>query len=468
MKWIRTKSFTSTCRNTTFISLFCFSAFISGCGGGSSNQGQSSDSNQPPIVVANPLPIMSPPPLTLAPIADFECSPGSSVGLSTEMEAAVTLAESLYTDLPSRTASSTNKYISYTETSGLWELRSPTIWTSGFLPGTYWYLYGLTGTESWRVAAETSSLGVRERATGTDNDTGFQIYSSYGVGRNILGGVWDEADTAIDDAANTLIVERYNPTIGAFRSWPQRKDDPFDIDDASDFEVNVDMLMNMEALLSAAEKSGDNDQLIAVTSHADVSWENIFRVDASSHHVAAFDADGILGYTRTHQGWTDESTWSRGQSWAVYGYAMLHRYTDLPRMLERSEQAYQFFKQSTLTQNSNWVPYADFNAPVDIRNPLDTSAAAIVASAAIELYEITGNTLYLDDANDIINELVEGYLSTGTSFESLLISASEQYVNIDDDLTPDAEGYEVGAIFGDFYFLEALYRLKNTEAPVCN
>jgi hypothetical protein len=228
------------------------------------------------------------------------------------------------------------------------------------------------------------------------------------------------------------------------------------------------MIMNMQAVFSAVEKSGDSAQFNAAISHADVTWEHLIRADFSSYHVAGFTVDGNVEYTRTHQGWLEESTWSRGQSWAVYGYVMVYSYTQLPRMLERAEKTYQYFKQATQTQGTSWIPYADFNAPIDIRNPLDTSAAAIVASSALKLYEITGNTLYLSDANDILNELTQNYKTEDTEFQSLLLSASEQYVREDDTQTPNTAGYEVGASFGDFYFLEALYRLSHSSVPTCN
>ena len=227
------------------------------------------------------------------------------------------------------------------------------------------------------------------------------------------------------------------------------------------------MIMNMEALLSASALSGNNEHYDAAVAHADVTWDQLIRSDFSSYHVAGFNSSGSLSYNRTHQGWVEDSTWSRGQAWAVYGYVMMFRYTELPRMLERSEKAYQYFKLATQSQGINTIPYADFDAPIDIRNPLDTSASAIVAAAAIELYEMTGNTLYLNDANIILNDLVQNYLSEGTDFESILLSGSEEYVAQDDAQIPRSSGYEVGASFGDFYFLEALYRLQNTVPPSC-
>jgi len=462
-------------KNVTAFTLFVFS--LASCGGGGSNETENSQIPETQIPEAEAPETEVPETETPGIVIEHEpavlevsqeCDANAPIGLSSDIQDAIILAESRYTDLLERTNSSNQKYIDYTDANGTWELVNPSRWTSGFLPGVHWYLYGLTDTASWRTIAEASTAGLRELASATDNDTGFQIYGSYGIGRNILEGIWDEADDAIDEAANTLMQQRDNPNIGAFRAWPQSEGNPLLINSSRPFEVNVDMIMNMEVVLSAAEKSGDLTFVNAAISHADIAWEYIVRADFSSYQVAAFNADGSLNYHRTQQGWLEDSTWSRGQSWSVYGNIMLYRYTNLPRMLERSEQAYQYFKQTTLARNGSWIPYADFDASISIRNPLDTSAAAVVASAALELYETTGNTLYLQDANDILNELVRDYLSEGTDFDSLLLAGSEQYVREDDDLIPNPEGYEVGASFGDFYFLEALYRLKNAEAPECN
>lgn len=464
----KTSTFYYRSRCVYRLSTLALSVLMASCGGGNGSNDQAQSSTPSPIATQTQAPeiVIDHEPAVLE--VALECDENVSVGLNTDMDAAIVLAESRYMDLLERIETSNQKYIDYTGTNGTWELENSTRWTSGFLPGILWYLYGLTQTESWRTEAETSTAGLRALARATDNDTGFQIYGSYGIGREILGGTWSDADLALDEAASTLIAQRYNPNVGAFRAWPQEEGDPFQITNSSPFEVNVDMIMNLEAVLSAAEKSGDITQVNAAISHADITWQNVIRPDFSSYHVAGFNVDGELSYNRTHQGWLDESTWSRGQSWAVYGYAMLYRYTELPRMLERAEKTYQYFKQATQAQASRWIPYADFDAPIDVRNPLDTSAVAIVASAALELYGITGNTLYLSDANDMLEELIQDYLSEGSNFDSILLSASEQYVREDDDRTPDAAGYEVGASFGDFYFLESLYRLKNAAAPVCD
>jgi hypothetical protein len=132
---------------------------------------------------------------------------------------------------------------------------------------------------------------------------------------------------------------------------------------------------------------------------------------------------------------------------------MVYRYTGLPRMLERARICYDYFINETLKDDFDYVPFSDFDAPLDGQNPRDTSAAAIVASAAIELYGMTGEEAFLIDAEAIMESLSSPlYFSIGSRYQSLVLAASEKWGEP-----------EVGAIFSDYYFLETLYRYKGLD-----
>jgi len=166
-------------------------------------------------------------------------------------------------------------------------------------------------------------------------------------------------------------------------------------------------------------------------------------------------ANGSVINKRTEQGDKPESTWSRGQAWLVYGYTMLYRYTGYDINLRRAEVAFDYFMSALNAQSENHIPYTDFDAAVDEAHGLDTSAAAIVASAAIELYGFTNDEKYLEAAEAMLNDLTSPpYLATGTSFESILTRGSWEYDRHE----------EVGAIFGDFYLVEAMLRYKKLQA----
>jgi hypothetical protein len=337
-------------------------------------------------------------------------------------------------------------FTDYTDENGSWERKSDRTWCSGFVPGIFWYLNALSADNSWKKRAKHWTEGVRSRAYATDNDTGFQIFDSFGLGYTIGGEQNADYKSLLIDGADTLVEQRYNKQIGAFRSWKQGVSDPTILP----FEVNIDQLMNMELILWVGENANKPEYTQMAISHADKTWANNVRDDYSTYHVVGYNLKGEVVDKRTHQGWKDESTWSRGQAWAVYAYAMYYRYTGLDRMLSRSKKSYQYFIEATKKQTNDWIPYADFDAPIDAENPRDTSATAIVASALLELYQITKDEKYLNDAQAMLMSLsTEQYLALDPSYQSILLKGSEKWGEP-----------EVGSIFGDYFFIEALYHWK--------
>ena len=130
---------------------------------------------------------------------------------------------------------------------------------------------------------------------------------------------------------------------------------------------------------------------------------------------------------------------------------MLYRYTGYERMLERAEVAFDYYMSALKAQSKDTIPYTDFDAPVDASHGLDTSAAAIVASAAIELYGFTQDPKYLEAAEAMLRDLTSPpYLAMDTPYKSILTRGSWAYDRHE----------EVGTIFGDFYLVEAMLRYK--------
>lgn len=337
-------------------------------------------------------------------------------------------------------------FTDYTDTDGEWDTKGDETWCSGFVPGLFWYLNAITENKAWKQRAKHWTEGTRSRAYATDNDTGFQIFDSFGLGYTIGGENTDDYKGVIVDGAKTLVDERYNENIGAFRSWKQGVSNP----KRMPFEVNIDQLMNMEIILWVGANANKPEYTRMAISHADKTWKNNNRKNASTYHVVAYDKKGEVVDKRTHQGWEDHSTWSRGQAWSVYAYAMFYRYTGLVRMLDRSIKSYEYYIAATKKQTDDYVPYADFDAPIDDDNPRDTSATSIVASALLELYKITKDEKYLNDAEAMLISLsTPEYLAIDPSHESILLKGSEKWGEP-----------EVGSIFGDYFFVEALYRWK--------
>lgn len=376
--------------------------------------------------------------------------------IDSSIDTGLAFAEEQLRDLPGILGNN-SRFMAYSNTVGTWGTTGRSNWCSGFAAGMFWYLYDHTEDEQFRTWARNWTNGVRARSTEADNDTGFQIYCSFGNGYQLTDD--DDADywNVMVTAAETFATQRYNPTIGAYRAWTNSSSNPISSPSITAsttnpntmvFEVNIDMMMNMELPLFVGKNGGDSAHVDRAIQHADTTWEDLVRSDGSSIHVVGYKADGSVDYIRTHQGWTPNSTWSRGQAWGVYGYAMVYRYTQLPRMLQRAETMFDAFMSMTAAQSSDYVPYSDFDAPLNKDNPRDTSAAAIVASAALDLYEMTGTTKYLDAARNIIISLSSpNYLAQGTSYQPILRKASSKWGDP-----------EVGSSFADYYYVEAMLR----------
>lgn len=393
--------------------------------------------------------------------------------LEGRIEASMSFAQTQLEHLAMRAGP--QRFVAYTNTEGQWDQRTISNWCCSFPIGLFWMMYDYTEEAQWVEYAMDWAQAVEDTAVATDNDTGFQVFGAYGYGFRHASDALSEETVAVYEeilhrGTKTFDEQRYNPTVGCYRSWPGRQSDPKEMP----FEVNIDQLMNMELPLYVATETGDDELLERVVSHADRTWENsIFktggeqwpenvgdqyvpRKHGSHWHVVGYDVEtGEVVDKRQEQGAIDESTWSRGQSWAVYGYVMIYRYTGLERMLERSEVCFDYFMEALTEQSGDFVAYSDFDMPVDANHPLDTSASAIVASAVLELFEVTGEVKYLEAAQNILNDLTtRPYLADGTSFESILTRGSERYSDEED----------LGSIFGDHYFVEAMLRYEKLRA----
>lgn len=321
-------------------------------------------------------------------------------------------------------------------------------WCSGFFPGELWYMYEYTGDDFWRKKAEfqTELLEPIKTYNGT-HDLGFMLYCSYGNGYRINQS--DEYKQVLLEGAKTL-ASRFNPAVGCIRSWDFNKD-------KWQYPVIIDNMMNLELLFWATKASGDSTFYKIAVSHADKTLKNHFRNDYSSYHV--IDYDTITGDVRnrhTHQGYANESAWSRGQAWGLYGFTMCYRETGDKRYLEQAERIASFiFNNPNLP--SDLVPYWDYDDP-DIPNaPRDVSAAAIAASALYELSSYSDKgAKYKELADTIIENLSKSYKVPLNKMHGFLLLSSTGHKTGGIEI-------DVPIVYADYYFLEALMRKNNME-----
>ena len=310
----------------------------------------------------------------------------------------------------------------------------PRDWTSGFLPGALWLLYEHTGDEQLKEYADTFTRRLEELKdyTGT-HDLGFMVFCSYGNAYRLTG---DPYYKSIIEQASAALVTRFDPEVGCIRSWnTRRKENP-----ELDFIVIIDNMMNLEML----EWSGYHD---IARRHADTTIKNHFREDNSTSHVGTYpDLTGEITDKRTAQGVADDSAWARGQSWGLYGYTMMYRMTGEQRYLEQAVKIADYLLPR-LPEDS--IPNWDYDAEVQMK---DSSAAAIMASALIELYGFTQNGEYLKTAERQLSELCsERYLAQPGENGNFILKHGVGHL-------PNNSEVDVPLSYGDYYFVEAAMR----------
>jgi unsaturated chondroitin disaccharide hydrolase len=337
---------------------------------------------------------------------------------------------------------STTRYPSTTTSSGAWATTDAGDWRSGFFPGSLWLLYERTGDAFWRTAAEAWLVELEDEKNDTStHDVGFKIFPSFGNAYRLTG---NEAHRQVVLTAAGSLATRYSPTVGAIKSWNGPT--------SSDFRVIIDNMMNLEILFWAARNGGNPAWYDMAVSHALVTRAQHVRSDGSTYQVVNFDpATGAVKDKTTHQGYDDESTWSRGQGWAVYGFAMCWRETGDARFLDTARQAADYFVAHLPPDR---VPYWDFELPSTGGEPRDSSAAAIAAAGLLELALLDPDPLrsegYLAAAREILASLASpAYLAEGTGNAAILLHGTQN--------RPDGR-YDTGLVYGDYYFVEALLR----------
>lgn len=320
----------------------------------------------------------------------------------------------------------------------------PEDWTSGFFPGSLWFVYEFTGEAKWKTAAEdfTGRLERIRHYTG-NHDIGFMLGCSYGQGLRLTGRA-DYRAVLLDGAQ--ALATRYHPEVGLIRSW--------DFGDWK-YPVIIDNMMNLELLTWAAREGGDTRLRDIAVSHATKTLANHFRADASCCHVVDYDpATGAVLKKQTWQGCSDDSAWARGQAWAIYGYTTMYRETRQPEFLAQAHRVARFILDHPRLP-ADKIPYWDFDAPDIPAAPRDTSAAALIASALIELSgfsEPPAAHEYLSIAEQQLRALSSpAYRAKiGENGGFLLMHAVGQF--------PQKREIDVPLAYGDYYFLEALQR----------
>lgn len=315
-------------------------------------------------------------------------------------------------------------------------------WTSGFFPGELWYLYEYTGKAEWADQARTFTARLeREKTNGGTHDMGFKLYNSYGNGYRLTR---DPAYRAVLIEAAKTLSTRFKPKAGIIRSWDHHQD-------VWQCPVIIDNMMNLELLFAATRLTDDSTFYKIAFTHARTTMKNHYRPDNSSYHVVDYDTlTGKVLKKNTHQGFSDESAWARGQAWGLYGFTVCYRETKDPAFLRQAEAIARFMLNHP-HMPADLVPYYDFDAPGIPNEPRDVSAAAIMASALYELSTYVPTAPYRAKADRVMDSLAKSYASPQGQNHGFLLLHSTGAKTFERD---------VPLVYADYYYLEALLRAK--------
>ncbi|MFC0212686.1 glycoside hydrolase family 88 protein [Paenibacillus chartarius] len=326
-----------------------------------------------------------------------------------------------------------------------------TEWTSGFWPGILWLSYEYGGDRAFRDAAARTVDSFRRRLTNNvridHHDIGF-LFSLSSKAQWIVEK--DESARQLTLQAADVLMKRWREKMQILQAWgPQ--DDP-----SNGGRIIIDCLMNLPLLHWAAEQTGNERYREVASIHTEQSRRFLVRGDDSSYHTFYFDqetGDSLRG--GTHQGFRDGSTWTRGQAWGIYGFALAYRYLKRPELLETAKRLAKYFAARLPEDN---VVYWDFDVPQTPETKRDSSASAIAAAGMLEIAGFLGEDdpdrqLLLGTVNKSMESLVRNYSTIGEEDAEGLLNRGSYAVRLGhspDDYT----------IWGDYFYLETLMRLE--------
>lgn len=313
-------------------------------------------------------------------------------------------------------------------------------WTSGFFPGSLWYAYEMTGDEELKAQAiRYTNLLNPVRQYKDTHDLGFMINCSFGNALRLSPN--DSIKAVIVETADNLCA-RFNPEIGCIRSWDFGH---------WNFPVIIDNMMNLDLLFSATKLTGDRKYYDVAVKHAKTTMEHHFRPDYTCYHVISYNNDGTVESKGTHQGKNDESAWSRGQGWAVYGYTACYRETQDAEFLREAVHIADMIMTRVKTNDS--IPYWDYDAPDRAETPRDASAASVTASALLELSTLVPDgEKYFRYAETLLKNLSgTDYLAANGENQGYILKHSVGSL-------PHGSEIDTPLNYADYYYLEALKR----------
>lgn len=326
-------------------------------------------------------------------------------------------------------------------------------WTLGFFPGSCWYMYEFTKEEKWKEGAIKFQNQLEKfKSFKHSHDLGFVFQCSFG---NAYRLTHNKAYIDVLEEAGNSLITRFNPNVGCIQSW--NVDRGWQSKRGWEFPVIIDNMMNLEMLFELSKNTGDDKYRNVAIAHANTTMKNHFREDYSSFHVIDYNPEsGEVRNKHTAQGYAHESAWARGQAWGLYGYTVCYRYTKDEKYLQQAKEIANYIINYKGTPK-DMIPYWDYNAPSIPKEPRDVSAAAITASALLELSEYTEGEYYAD-AEKILHSLASDvYTAKYGENNHFLLKHSVGSI-------PHNNEIDVPLNYADYYYIEALLKYKKLKS----
>ena len=365
---------------------------------------------------------------------------------------------------------------SHMRNDGTFRLSKGGNWIDGFYIGVFNLAYLLSGDPEFRQLAKSyddffalrikndPDINTANKFLPLDHDVGMIYLPSAGFGYT------EEKSEFYRDMlvkAADVLMDRFNEKGGFIRAWDTWAwdTDPVFIEEKKGKAI-IDSLLNIPLLFQVAKLTGDEKYYQVGLRHANTMADYIVRTDYSTYHTYNFDpVTGAPRCGKTEQGYSDESCWSRGQSWAIYGFALAYKYTKQSRFLELSQKCGEYFMQHL---NSVDLPCWDFSAADQMFAPWDSSAALVCASGMLELYELTADEKYRENALRLL-KAVERFCLTADyeNCQPLILHGCTGTVYTESDPKRlKVPVIDQALIYADYFYLECKLKLSSCKTRI--
>ena len=328
-------------------------------------------------------------------------------------------------------------------------------WTNGFWGGLMWLMFKETGNEEYRKTAERSeelldeALKVYKKL---HHDVGFMWHLTSGANYRITG---NESSCTRNLLAAASLFSRYNISGDYIRAW----NEPMGQIDSAGFSI-IDCLMNLSLLYWASEEIGDDRYKKIAMRHMDMTLREHIRQDGSVNHIVNHEVDKVgVQNVLAGQGYSQTSCWSRGLAWAVYGSVISYIHAGKKEYLEAAKKTADYFIEHC--KKTDYLPVIDFMAP---ETPVyyDSNAGVCAACGMLEIAKCVSKEegkRYTEEAIHILKACDQHFCNYEEDEDALVLMGSERYPSLEEY----KRGVHIPIIYGDFFFVEAMLKLKGNE-----